>query len=178
MFGLSTKTGLLQIIQNQQKTAVKNSKTKNYRESKDQTGNLQILKPFEKGLLLWNGADSPRCRFKDSTNIQHKKGHTRTKRFHFQGSRWQQDVITYSITSYSKKLTKAEVNKTVAMAFRMWAEVIPLIFRWSSHADVEISFTRGKIKILNIFHLATVHFYEGDIRTIKVGGGAMENVGG
>ena len=133
--GNPTRTKFLQAIQQGLKTAGKN---------KLRRISFQKKRLTESRTLSSNGF--PRCGVTDEVKIPHShgKGHSRRKRYSVQGSRWPQSIITYNITSYSKKLTKAEVNTTVEKAFRKWAEVIPRVFRWSSNADIEILFAEGK----------------------------------
>ena len=81
--------------------------------------------------------------------------HSRAKRFVLQGRKWHKPVITYKITSYSKKLTQAVVDVTIRKAFRKWAEVIPLVFRSSSiNEDINIRFAEG-----NLNNLFTVIYF-------------------
>lgn len=115
---------------------------KKLKKNKVETENFRKLKTQHGRILKWNGP--PRCGVKDEVNIRHRKGNSRRKRYVVQGSRFHKDLITYKITGYSKKLTKAEVNEIIAKAFRLWAEVVPLQFRWSStNEDIEIFFAEG-----------------------------------
>ena len=90
--------------------------------------------------------EAPRCGVKDEIQVPQKKIHSksRRKRFTLQGSKWPHHNITYNITRYSKKLSHAETDAAFKDAFRKWAEVSPLVFRWSSDAMIRISFVEGK----------------------------------
>ena len=78
---------------------------------------------------------------------------SRQKRFVIQGSRWDTSVVTFRVTSYSKKLSRVQVEKTIAKAFRKWAEVVPLVFRpsISNDNDISILFAEGRKKYLISF---------------------------
>ncbi|XP_026075896.1 matrix metallopeptidase 30 [Carassius auratus] len=65
---------------------------------------------------------------------------------HFQGSpRWKQSVVTYRITEYTSQLSKKEVDDTIAKAFQLYSDVIPLDFKqiYSGTADIMILFKAG-----------------------------------
>uniref|UniRef100_A0A9J8D4C6 Matrix metallopeptidase 30 n=1 Tax=Cyprinus carpio carpio TaxID=630221 RepID=A0A9J8D4C6_CYPCA len=65
---------------------------------------------------------------------------------HFQGSpRWKQSVVTYRITEYTSQLSKKEVDTTIAKAFQLYSDVIPLDFKqiYSGTADIMILFKAG-----------------------------------
>ncbi|XP_073730575.1 stromelysin-1-like [Misgurnus anguillicaudatus] len=62
---------------------------------------------------------------------------------HFNGKpRWKQSVVTYRITQYTLKLRKSEVDATIAKAFKLYSDVIPLDFKqiYSGTADIMILF--------------------------------------
>ncbi|XP_073729815.1 collagenase 3-like [Misgurnus anguillicaudatus] len=65
---------------------------------------------------------------------------------HFDGNpRWRQSVLTYRITEYTLKLSRSEVDATIAKAFKMYSDVIPLDFKqiYSGTADIMILFKAG-----------------------------------
>ncbi|RXN18864.1 collagenase 3-like protein [Labeo rohita] len=62
---------------------------------------------------------------------------------HFQGKpRWKQSVVTYRITEYTSQLSMGEVDATIAKAFKLYSDVIPLDFKQihSGTADIMILF--------------------------------------
>ena len=88
--------------------------------------------------------------FEESEEVANN--HSRAKRFVLHGRKWHKSVITYKITSYSKKLTQADVNVTMKKAFRKWAEVIPLVFRYSTaNEDINIRFAEGNLNMSVMF---------------------------
>ena len=76
----------------------------------------------------------------------------RLRRYVKQGSKLKKElwpVITWNVPSngWSKKLTNAVVSKTLDKAFQMWAEVIPLRFRWVDEGNspvITIIFSTGE----------------------------------
>ncbi|CAJ1065837.1 collagenase 3-like [Xyrichtys novacula] len=65
---------------------------------------------------------------------------------HFAGKpRWQKRVITYRITQYTPDLTNRQVDATIAQAFQLYSDVIPLDFKQirSGTADIMILFKGG-----------------------------------
>lgn len=62
---------------------------------------------------------------------------------HFQGRpRWRKKLITYRITLYTNDLSRREVDATIAQAFKLYSDVIPLDFKQihSGTADIMILF--------------------------------------
>lgn len=106
--------------------------------------------------------EKPRCGLKDMnvhrdnfmTQIAQKmrvRVHKRVKRYVQQGSKWSKSIIKWSIPSnkWSSKMTSALVKSTLTTAFRIWAEVSPLVFRFVSNsalADITILFAQGQSK--------------------------------
>ena len=81
-------------------------------------------------------------------------GKARRRRYVKQGSRWYSNTITWNIPSggWSSQLSNSEVNRTLTKAFRIWAEVTPLVFRWvdpPTQADITIKFATGKETLLS-----------------------------
>ena len=80
-----------------------------------------------------------------------RRGRTRCRRYVKQGSRWAHDTITWTIPSsgWSRVLSNNKVNKTLTKAFRLWAEVSPLQFRWvdpPTSVDITIKFASGEYR--------------------------------
>uniref|UniRef100_A0A8B9LJB7 Matrix metallopeptidase 30 n=1 Tax=Astyanax mexicanus TaxID=7994 RepID=A0A8B9LJB7_ASTMX len=74
----------------------------------------------------------PRCGVSDVSNFGH-----------FQGKpKWQKKTITYRITEYTTDLSQREVDATIAQAFKLYSDVIPLDFKqiYSGTADIMILF--------------------------------------
>ncbi|EDO37712.1 predicted protein, partial [Nematostella vectensis] len=72
----------------------------------------------------------------------------RVRRFVTQGSKWSHSKIRWTIKSgdFSSKMSEASVKSVLTNAFRTWAEVIPLVFRWepiATRADITIRFVTG-----------------------------------
>ena len=72
----------------------------------------------------------------------------RRRRYVKHGSQWFHDTITWNIPAngWSTKLTHDEVNTTLIKAFRLWAEVSPLKFRWldpPASVDITVKFATG-----------------------------------
>lgn len=62
---------------------------------------------------------------------------------HFQGKpRWKQSIVTYRITEYTHDLSRREVDSTIAQAFKLYSDIIPLDFKqiYSDTADIMILF--------------------------------------
>ncbi|NP_001035381.1 matrix metallopeptidase 30 precursor [Danio rerio] len=74
-------------------------------------------------------------------------GVTDVARFgHFEGKpRWKQSVVTYRITEYTTQLSQREVDSTIAKAFQLYSDVIPVDFKqiFSGTADIMILFKGG-----------------------------------
>nr|WKW83402.1 mmp20 [Pampus argenteus] len=65
---------------------------------------------------------------------------------HFHGKpRWQKRLITYRITRYTPDLAQSQVDATIAKAFQLYSDVIPLDFKqiYSGTADIMILFKGG-----------------------------------
>lgn len=65
---------------------------------------------------------------------------------HFHGKpKWQKSLITYRITQYTPDLSQREVDATIAQAFQLYSDVIPLNFEqiYSGTADIMILFKGG-----------------------------------
>ena len=97
--------------------------------------------------------NSPRCGVRDRgfpySLDRHviTRGHRRKKRFVTIGSKWDKLELKYHVDKWSSTLANEKVNETITKAFRLWAEVCPMIFRWtseSSDADIVIKFLRGE----------------------------------
>lgn len=78
---------------------------------------------------------------------QNGSARVRHRRFVTQGSQWPVGTITWNIDQWSQHLSNADVNRTFVRAFRIWAEVSPLTFRWldpPAAVDITIKFATGK----------------------------------
>nr|XP_020500264.1 collagenase 3-like [Labrus bergylta] len=65
---------------------------------------------------------------------------------HFDGKpKWEKRLITYRITQYTPDLTQRQVDATIAQAFQIYSDVIPLDFKQisSGTADIMILFRGG-----------------------------------
>lgn len=95
-------------------------------------------------------------RHKATANVA-RSGKVRRRRYALQGSKWavgSSGEITWnivqrnpSILQWSVRLSDYDVESTLKKAFRMWAEVSPLVFRKvdsSATADITVEFVTGK----------------------------------
>lgn len=79
-----------------------------------------------------------------------RNGKSRHRRYALQGSHWAVGTsgeITWNIVRWSTKLSDNDVERTLTQAFRIWAEVSPLVFRKvasSATADITVKFAKGK----------------------------------
>jgi len=82
----------------------------------------------------------PRCGVKDIENDEEfQTKRLRTKRYALQGSRWRVKDLTYRISKYpKKKLSKADVDRTMRKAFDVWERVTDLKFEEKSSGKVHI----------------------------------------
>ena len=71
---------------------------------------------------------------------------SRAKRFALQGSRFSVKSLTYQVASYPPRLTREEVDRTVAQAFLLWEEAADISFTRvaSGPADIEVRFEAGE----------------------------------
>ncbi|AWO99380.1 putative collagenase 3-like [Scophthalmus maximus] len=78
---------------------------------------------------------APRCGVSDISRYGHFGGKPR----------WEKRLITYRITRYSPDLTQRQVDITIAQAFQLYSDVIPLDFKqiYSGNADIMILFKGG-----------------------------------
>ena len=72
----------------------------------------------------------------------------RRRRYVKQGSQWHHDIITWNIPTngWSTDLSQYETKTTLTKAFRLWAEVSPLQFRWldpPASVDITVKFATG-----------------------------------
>ncbi|KAM8853366.1 uncharacterized protein mmp20b [Synchiropus picturatus] len=76
---------------------------------------------------------SPRCGVPDLEDFSH-----------LQGSRWNKNVITYSVSKYTRDLPRSTVDSLVESAFSAWARASGLTFvRLNSHnADIMVEFVK------------------------------------
>ncbi|XP_042270399.1 uncharacterized protein LOC121898933 [Thunnus maccoyii] len=77
----------------------------------------------------------PRCGVPDVGNFS----------FYPQKPKWKNHTITYMITRYTPDLSQSQVDSTIAKAFQLYSDVIPLDFKqiYSGTADIMILFKGG-----------------------------------
>merc|ERR1719402_876941 len=80
----------------------------------------------------------PRCGVKDV--IAPSSGNS--SKYQVQGSRWQKKTLSYRVTRYSQKMTRAQVDADVKKAFSFWSAATTLKFfnRNSGDVDIQIGF--------------------------------------
>lgn len=78
---------------------------------------------------------APRCGVSDISRYGHFAGRPK----------WEKRLITYRITQYTPDLTQSHVDATIAQAFKLYSDVIPLDFKKisSGAADIMILFKGG-----------------------------------
>ncbi|KAM3869116.1 matrix metallopeptidase 30 [Diretmus argenteus] len=78
---------------------------------------------------------------------QPRCGVTDVARFaHFEDKpRWDKSEVTYRITEYTPDLSESEVDATIAQAFKLYSDIVPLDFKqiYSGTADIMILFKAG-----------------------------------
>ncbi|XP_071754407.2 matrix metallopeptidase 30 [Centroberyx gerrardi] len=79
--------------------------------------------------------DQPRCGFTDVARYGHFDGRPH----------WDKNEVTYRITEYTPTLSRSDVDATIAKAFQLYNDVIPLDFKqiYSGTADIMILFRAG-----------------------------------
>ena len=86
--------------------------------------------------------------WRNGTGNEARHGKLRRRRYVLQGSQWAAgSPITWNIVQWSSSLSDYDVERTLMKAFRIWAEVSPLVFREvapSATADITVEFVRGK----------------------------------
>ncbi|KAK5868418.1 hypothetical protein PBY51_009436 [Eleginops maclovinus] len=82
-----------------------------------------------------NVMKEPRCGVSDISRYGHFSGRPK----------WDKRLITYRITQYTPDLIQRQVDATIAQAFQLYSDVIPLNFKqvYSSNADIMILFKGG-----------------------------------
>ncbi|XP_056592049.1 matrix metallopeptidase 30 [Triplophysa dalaica] len=77
----------------------------------------------------------PRCGVSDVARYNLFKGKPR----------WKKSVVTYRITTYTSQMNRSEVDVTIAKAFKLYSDVIPLDFKqiYNGTADIMILFKAG-----------------------------------
>ncbi|XP_061917856.1 uncharacterized protein LOC133659137 [Entelurus aequoreus] len=78
---------------------------------------------------------APRCGVSDISRYGHFAGKPK----------WNKRLITYRITQYTPDLSQRQVDETIAQAFQLYSDIIPLDFKQisSSTADIMILFKGG-----------------------------------
>ncbi|XP_076309995.1 stromelysin-3-like [Tachypleus tridentatus] len=78
----------------------------------------------------------PRCGISDTDAPNNS---TRKKRYSLEGSKWNENTLTYRITQYPSLIKNSEqVDKEIARAFKMWSDVTPLNFIHTKTGSVHI----------------------------------------
>ncbi|XP_041660348.1 collagenase 3-like [Cheilinus undulatus] len=85
----------------------------------------------------------PRCGVPDVSRYIHYEGRPK----------WLKKQITYRITRYTPDLTRLTADATIAQAFQLYSDVVPLDFKQirSGTADIEIYFAAGEHGDFNSF---------------------------
>lgn len=87
----------------------------------------------------------PRCGVKD--NFDFNGGGLRRKRYSIIPGiyPWQKRTLTYRVTKYSRKLSRADVDSEIARAAAVWSEHIDMTFiaKPFGEVDFEIKFVEG-----------------------------------
>ncbi|XP_046637880.1 uncharacterized protein LOC124316155 isoform X3 [Daphnia pulicaria] len=90
--------------------------------------------------------NKPRCGVAD--RIRPSSSSTRRKRFAIQGSHWPKKQLTYKIKKYTEDMPKSDVDRGIARAFQMWADVTDLTFVHVNNeladVDIDILFASGE----------------------------------
>ncbi len=103
--------------------------------------------PSKKGPIVQKGETIIQKKLDYLAKFSQKKVLRRLRRYAAQGSKWSSRDITWNIVDWSVKLSNNDVKNTLTKAFRIWAEVSPLTFRWvdpPTVADITIKFVTGK----------------------------------
>lgn len=77
----------------------------------------------------------PRCGVKDKVGFG---SDNRSKRYALQGSRWKVKNLTYKISKYPKRLTKADTDTEILRSFAVWTEYTDLTFTQKKSGPVHI----------------------------------------
>ncbi|XP_064105371.1 matrix metalloproteinase-20-like [Macrobrachium nipponense] len=85
--------------------------------------------------------NTPRCGVKDKVGYGSE---ARKKRYALEEYRWSSTYLTYRITKYPTALYKADVDRGIAAAFKVWEDATNLKFTAvnGGHATIEIRFER------------------------------------
>uniref|UniRef100_T1INB6 PNPLA domain-containing protein n=1 Tax=Strigamia maritima TaxID=126957 RepID=T1INB6_STRMM len=86
----------------------------------------------------------PRCGVKDKVGYGLEA--KRKKRYALQGSRWRVNDLTYRISKYPSRLTKAQVDEEIDRAFKVWSDYTNLRFiqKTSGNIHIDVRFVRGE----------------------------------
>merc|ERR1719383_11725 len=86
---------------------------------------------------------SPRCGMPD---IDRTYDDEEPPRFSAEGGKWSKTDLTYRVEKYTTRLTREEVDRTIAEAFEHWANVTSLTFtkKDTGIVDIVIIFQRGE----------------------------------
>ncbi|XP_046456168.1 uncharacterized protein LOC124203539 [Daphnia pulex] len=90
--------------------------------------------------------NKPRCGVPD--RIRPGSSRTRPKRFALEGSHWPKKKLTYKIKKYTPDMSPPVVDREIARAFEIWANVTDLAFvhvkNTSANVDIDILFAIGE----------------------------------
>nr|XP_046913387.1 matrix metalloproteinase-19-like isoform X2 [Dermatophagoides farinae] len=91
--------------------------------------------------------NAPRCGNKDLVG-HGEEARRRRKRYALQGSKWRRTDLTYRISQYPSKmnLKRSDIDREIARAFHVWAEVTPLNFqvKKEGRVHIDIRFVSGE----------------------------------
>ncbi|CAN7997015.1 unnamed protein product [Ixodes pacificus] len=88
----------------------------------------------------------PRCGVKDKVGYG-LEARRRRRRYTLQGSKWASTELSYRISKYPRRFKdRNAVDKEIARAFKMWADVSPLTFthKKTGPVNIDIQFVRGE----------------------------------
>ena len=117
------------------------------------TGKLrsEFFFPSKTGRILQKSKRVTQKNLRKATANVVRNGKLRRRRYALQGSQWPVGEITWnivpSIGRWSASLSNGDVEDILTKAFRIWAEVSPLVFRKvdsGTTADITTKFVTGK----------------------------------
>ncbi|XP_027206190.2 matrix metalloproteinase 1 isoform X2 [Dermatophagoides pteronyssinus] len=94
--------------------------------------------------------NAPRCGNQDLNGHgeEARRRRRRRKRYALQGSKWRRTDLTYRISQYPSKLNlkKIDIDREIARAFQVWADVTPLNFKvkQDGRVHIDIRFVSGE----------------------------------
>ena len=100
--------------------------------------------------------------------------HKRARRYVVEGSKWSKTTIRYCITQPSSQLTLLDQKLLMESAFRRWAEIFPLVFRWTDDpktSDINIRFASGNFSLQFYINTVIIEHWQNKIGTTPFLGG-------